>query len=277
VSQPPSLLAALRAGEPDQPLPRSAVVVAHPDDESVGAGSRLCRLARAQFVYVTGGAPADARDAASHGLSSDAYAAVRWRESMTALAVCGIGPEQVLNLRYADQGAALRLPQLARALAHLFAAMGTQAVLTHAYEGGHPDHDATAFAVRAAAAVLRCSGQPAPDIVEMASYHMGPQGIRAGAFLPHPDVDGEVAIIHLSGEEQRRKRALFDCYATQRQTLAYFPLDVECFRPSPHYDFRQPPHEGKLFYECQPWGMTASRFCSLAVQAMAELALEGRM
>jgi N-acetylglucosamine malate deacetylase 2 len=277
VSQPPSLLAALAAPDADLPLPRTAVVVAHPDDESVGAGSRLPRLARAQFVYITGGAPADARDAASHGLALDAYAAVRWRELMTALAIFGIGPDRVLNLGYADQGAALRLAQLARALAHLFAAMGTQAVLTHAYEGGHPDHDATAFAVRAAAAVLRRSGHAAPEIVEMGSYHMGPEGIRAGAFLPHPDVDGAVAIVHLSGEDQRRKRALFDCYATQRQTLAYIPVDVECFRPSPAYDFRQPPHEGKLFYECQPWGMTASRFHGLAAQAMAELALEGRL
>jgi N-acetylglucosamine malate deacetylase 2 len=276
-----SLLAALGAPGADQPLPRTAVVVAHPDDESVGAGSRLPRLALARWVYVTAGVPANGHDAAMHGLALDAYAAVRWREAMAALALCGIDPDRVLNLGYADQGSALRLPDLAQELGHLFAAMGTQAVLTHAYEGGHPDHDATAFAVRAAAALLRRCGQAPPAVVEMTSYHLGPAGIRTGAFLPRPDADApapaDTVTIQLTKEEQRRKRALFDCYATQRETLVYFPLDVERFRPSPAYDFLRPPHEGQLFYESHPWGMTAARFCGLAAQAMARLGLEGRL
>ena len=39
---------------------------------------------------------------------------------------------------------------LARVLRPLLA--GTRVVVTHAYEGGHPDHDAVAFAVHAAVA-----------------------------------------------------------------------------------------------------------------------------
>ena len=35
-------------------------------------------------------------------------------------------------------------------------------VLTHAYEGGHSDHDATAFAVHLAAGVMRREGGKAP-------------------------------------------------------------------------------------------------------------------
>jgi hypothetical protein len=37
------------------------------------------------------------------------------------------------------------------------------------------------------------------------------------------------------------------------------------------------PHEGKLFYECHPWGMTGQRLLALSAQAMAELGLEGRL
>jgi len=275
MSQAGSLLSVLRDDDADCALPRTAIVAAHPDDEAVGAGSRLPRLAQARFIYVTDGAPADAADATAHGLSVGAYASVRRRELKRALQLCGIAFEQVHSLGYADQGVALRLPCLARDLADLFVAMNTEAVLTHAYEGGHPDHDATAFAVHAAAALLRRAGRAPLELLEMASYHMGAQGIRAGAFLPAREADRHAVVVTLDRDARQRKRALFDCHATQRRTLAYFPVDVECFRPSPDYDFLRPPHPGKLFYECQPWGMDGERFCALAAQAMAELALEG--
>ena len=274
VSDGDSLLAVLRAPGANHPLPRTVVVVAHPDDESVGAGSRLPALAAAHFVYVTDGAPADGRDAAAHGLSSQAYAQARRREMIGALGLCGIAPDRVSSLGYTDQGAARRLPDLAEELAQMFCAMKSQAVLTHSYEGGHPDHDATAFAVRAAAALLRARGQAPPAVVEMASYHMGSEGLRTGAFLPHADADGAQAIVRLTEEERGRKRALFDCYVTQRRTLDGFPLGVEGFRASPAYEFRRPPHEGKLFYEHHPWGMSAQQFCALAGEAMAQLGLE---
>src|SRR5215207_4627687 len=100
VSQSVSLLAALRAPGLDLPLPRTAVIVAHPDDESVGAGSRLPRLARARFVYVTDGSPADGMDAGALGLSRGAYAEMRQTELMRALALCGVPFEQVRRLGY---------------------------------------------------------------------------------------------------------------------------------------------------------------------------------
>lgn len=251
------------------------VIVAHPDDETVGAGSRLPRLRDARFVYVTDGAPRDGRDAASHGLSPAGYAELRRRELAAALALCGISPDQVLNLGCPDQQATAHMAALARRLLGLFAQVRPEAVLTHPYEGGHPDHDAVAFAVHAAAALLRRRGPWAPGIVEMASYHAGAGGIRPCAFLP--DGLGEVATIELAPSEQRHKRALVECFATQRQTLAYFPIGTERLRPSPVYDFLRPPHEGRLFYESHAWGTTGSQFRRLAAQAMAELALEGRL
>ena len=39
-----------------------AVVVAHPDDEMIGLGSRLSELGGVTLVYVTDGAPRDGRD-----------------------------------------------------------------------------------------------------------------------------------------------------------------------------------------------------------------------
>jgi LmbE family N-acetylglucosaminyl deacetylase len=272
-----ALLAALRpqAAEGAAEPPPTMVVVAHPDDETVGAGSRLPRLARAQFVYVTDGAPPGGSDAAALGLTTTEYGYLRRRELEAALALCGIPSTQVLHLPCPDQQAPYRLVELSRTLATLFLQFRPAAVLTHPYEGGHPDHDATALAVRAAVQLLRRDGQGAPAVLEMTSYHQGPGGIRTGTFLA-PGEDDPVTV-RLTPQEIRFKRALFDCFATQRKTLAYFPLDVERFRRSPACDFGAAPHDGPLFYEGFDWGITGAQFRALAADALAELKLETRL
>ena len=270
------LVQALCAAEPVA-FPATMVVAAHPDDEAVGAGSRLPRLKHAHFVYVTDGAPADGQDAARHGLTVGGYRALRRSERDAALALCGIGASQVVDLGCPDQQAARRLPQLAMRLADLFLAMRAQSVLTHSYEGGHPDHDATAFAVHAAAALLRRRGEAAPELVEMTSYHRGTQGLRAGEFLPDAQADAGLASVHLDADAQRRKRALLACYASQRETLAQFGVDVERFRPAPAHDFSRAPHDGPLYYEMHPWGLSGAGFRTLAADAMAQLALGERL
>jgi N-acetylglucosamine malate deacetylase 2 len=272
-----ALVAALGAPDADrlQAVPRTVVVVAHADDETVGVGSRLPRLKDARFVYVTDGAPRDGQDAARHGYTPAEYANARRRELEAALALCGIGAAQVLGLECPDQQAALQLGPLAARLAEVFAQWPLEAVLTLPYEGGHPDHDATAFVVHAAAALLRARGEPAPCIVEFALYHLGPEGSPVCAFLPDADGDALAAAVHLTAQEQQHKLALLACFITQRETLRNLPIDVERFRRAPPYDFGRPPHAGKLYYERHPWGMTGARFCTLAVEAMAELRLEG--
>jgi N-acetylglucosamine malate deacetylase 2 len=268
-----ALIAGLAAPQAQAPhsLPRTMVVGAHPDDETAFAGFRLTRLASAQFVCVTNGSPRDGSDAARYGLAPDEYAQARARELQDVLTSCGIPAGHIRILGYTDQEAALHLAQIARLLAALFEQHEVEAVLTHPYEGGHPDHDATAFAVHAAARLLAQQGRRAPAIVEMACYHEGREGFRAGAFV---GVGPDDTILHLTPEEQARKRALLDRFATQRHTLPYLPVAVECFRRAQAYDFLQPPHAGPLHYERQPWGMTGERFRALAGEALRELGLE---
>jgi N-acetylglucosamine malate deacetylase 2 len=273
------LIAALCAPRREIPLalPRTMVVIAHPDDETVGAGSRLHRLAPARFVHVTDGAPRDGHDASRHGFTPAEYAAARRRELEAALALCDIPSTQLLALEYPDQQASLHLAELAARLAGHFAEERIEAVLTHSYEGGHPDHDATAFAVHAAAALMHARREAPPDIVEMALYHLDRKGLRGREFLPDADADREIATVHLTPEEQRHKRALVACFATQSETLRNLCFDVERFRPAPRYDFLAPPHAGKLYYEQHPWGMSGERFRALARQALSQLRLEGRL
>jgi N-acetylglucosamine malate deacetylase 2 len=250
---------------------RLAILAAHPDDETIGAGALLARRGRAAaLIHVTDGAPRDMRDAAAHGFPTRAsYAAERRAELTRALETAGVAIERVVELGAADQEAPHHLAPLARRLADLLAETAPEMLLTHPYEGGHPDHDAACFLAHAACAVLRRSNRPVPLLVEMTSYHARDGSFAAGAFLP--DGGTEATTLLLDEAERALKRRLLDCFATQRATLAGFPLDVERFRPAPAYRFERPPHDGALYYEGFPWGMTGARWRGLAAAALADL------
>lgn len=249
---------------------RALLVVAHPDDETIGFGGNLHRLTDLVLLHVTDGAPRDGRDARVAGFPDGAaYSAARRRELDFALRLGGAAPRAVESLDVPDQGVSHRLVEVTREIAARFRAWEPRVVLTHAYEGGHPDHDATAFAVHAACDLLRADGSPAPGIVEMAGYHAGPDGIVTGRFLPGTTRPVDVP---LDAEAGARKRRMLEAFATQRETLRYFPVrDGEPLRPAARTDFALPPHPGRLFYEGFDWGMTGATFRERAADALGTL------
>jgi N-acetylglucosamine malate deacetylase 2 len=256
------------AGTTDLPL---LVVAAHPDDEVIGLGAQLPRFRNATLLHVTDGAPRDGRDAAMHGFADPgAYAAARRGELLAALRLAGIGADRALDFGIPDQQATLDLPGLARRIADLVGEGRPAVLVTHSYEGGHPDHDATAFAVHSALRLLR---PPRPALLEMACYHAGPDGIAVGRFLPAAGCDP--VTITLSPQDCALKRSMIGCFTTQRRVLACFPTGTESLRPAPRHDFTQPPHPGRLYYENFPWGMTGERFRHLATHALRELGMGG--
>lgn len=247
-------------------MPRSVLVFAHPDDEVVAIGARIGRFQSALFVHVTDGAPANGEDSRAHGFASvDDYREARERELDLALALAGLEGVRRERLMIPDQQASYRLPGLTRTLLRLIFEDESEVVFTHPYEGGHPDHDACAFAVHHAVACLRAEGRPAPVIFEAPFYHAAHNGIEASQFLPPPD-NTEGVEYRLTAEEHARKEALIACFRTQQETLRNFPLDFERFRIAPLYDFSRPPHPGMVFYDRFFWGMTSQRFCDLAGQ-----------
>ena len=230
------------------------VVAAHPDDETVGAGGQLARLPELALVHLTDGAPRDLAFAAKAGCDSrEAYAALRRRELDTALRFGDAMGATRVALDFVDQEAALHLEEAIAAVAGVIAQARPAVVLTHPYEGGHPDHDAAAFIV----AVALARSAPRPAHLEMAFYnHAGD-----GRFLDAAGVTETV--VPLSEVARARKQAMFAAFASQAHVLRRFAVDSERFRVAPAYDFTRPPHDGQLYYERHAWGLDGARFRAL--------------
>jgi LmbE family N-acetylglucosaminyl deacetylase len=255
------LLEWLREGAPIDG--RACVVVAHPDDETASLGARLAGFRRLTLVHLTDGAPEDPRDAERAGFTdADGYRRARAAELTTALAILDLAPRRV-GLGVRDQAASLELASLAQALRPLLA--GCEVVVTHAYEGGHPDHDAAAFAVQAACARLARDGLRTPVRLEFAGYHLAQGRLVAGRFWPDPARPAIAA--RIGADELERKRRALAAFRTQAEVLARFPADREAYRQAPDYDFTAPPPPGGALYDALGWPLTSSRWRALAAEA----------
>ena len=238
-------------------LPTTLVVVAHPDDEAIGAGGLLAGLPDAVVAHVTDGAPRDERYAQSKGFQTrEEYARARRREVANALSHVGITPERCRGLGYVDGEASLQLLELVFDVAELMDEVRPDIVLTHPYEGGHSDHDATAFAVHLACGILRRDSVPAPVVFELTSYHNFSGTRRVLSFLPF--IGSNETMIRLTEVEQHLKRRMYDEFASQKEVLERFPIGIERFRAAPRYVFTKAPHEGQLDYE---------RYCTIITGA----------
>jgi N-acetylglucosamine malate deacetylase 2 len=261
------LFARLTLGERSGAPPRTVLVFAHPDDEVIALGARLVGFRSALLVHVTDGVPRNGADSRVHGFTTlEEYRQCREGELRRALQLAGLEKIQRVQLQIPDQEVSLALAQLIRELGHIFIQQRPEVVFTHPYEGGHPDHDACAFAVHRAAGLMEPDGLKPPMIVEGAFYHAAADGIRTGSFLPHVENSEEIQFV-LSADGQLRKQRLFECFPSQEDTLRYFATERECFRIAPRYDFHRPPHAGPVFYDHYAWGMISQHFCELALAA----------
>ena len=256
----------LQASPPDPNL-RVLVLAAHPDDETIGASLLLSRFPQSKVAFLTDGAPRDTSlwSAGVKG-SRDDYARMRKQEAVRALHRAGVSAQRIFCLGAVDQEAAFEMSLLAERLAQLVTEIRPMIVITHPYEGGHPDHDSAA--VVAKIATSRLGDKSRPVLLEMTSYHARDAQCVTGEFL-QPGSSPEICF-EFSPSDRERKRSMMDAYASQRLVLENFPINQERLRLSPDYNFSEPPHAGKLWYECMGWAMTGTRWRELAAMAIAE-------
>lgn len=254
------------------------VITAHPDDECAAAGALYRYLERVVFAHVTDGAPRNLVDALARGFTTaEDYAVARRRELHAALSLAGVRPQDCHQAGIPDQEASKRLVEATEWVTGRIKDVEPETILTLAYEGGHPDHDAACFAAHAGVALLRKEGLIPPPIIECPLYHAGGSMSRRmnPGFLPRQDVEAITFI--LTEEERKLKREMLDRFVTQSGVLRFISIEEECFRVAPKYDFTMAPHEGKLFYESYDWGHDGPGWREEAKRALATFGIDEKI
>jgi len=249
----------------------SVIIAAHPDDEVLGLGGQLPRM-NTTIVNVTDGSPANLRDAHAAGFATrEEYARARRLELLAAMSLAGIPEERCIALNISDQEASFCLKELTLRITELLRTLKPALIFTHPYEGGHPDHDASSFAVHSALKVLEQFKRRGKSVLfEFTSYHAGPKGMETD-FLPNSTFP--IQRFRLGEEESALKVRMLDCFSTQKHMVSQFPVLVEQIRQAPDYNFVQPPHPGTLFYEPFDWGIDGRRWRRMATEAEQFLGL----
>jgi LmbE family N-acetylglucosaminyl deacetylase len=249
---------------------RCSIIVAHPADEVVGAGCLISKLVDVTVLHITDGAPPDMHDAMAAGFKERyEYAEARRQECLAALAIANVPEDRVVDFEITDQCAADCLADLTKKTATFLQQSGADIVVTHPYEGGHPDHDATAFATHAALRLMKQNGFRPPVVFEMALHPSTDFIAKLQEFLPGSD--RETTTLLLDERARQLKQRMFACFETQRSSLEVSPLGPERFRQPLVYDFSAPPPGGRLYYEKFDWAPRGEEWQSLASKALADL------
>ena len=227
-----------------------AVVAAHPDDETLGFGGQLTTPLNVTFIYVTDGAPRNMIEARRFGFADPRqYADARRKELGNALRLTPLREIRIREIGIPDQEAAFHIARIAECLSEHLGEIRPDLILTHPFEGGHPDHDATAMAVQLAAPV----SPGITPILEFTSYHLEGTNLVAGSFI---DEQPNELSIRLTEQAYRIKQSMIECFTTQSGFIRQLLRPTERFRSAPQYEFTRRPHAGPLFYETWDSGMT---------------------
>ncbi len=236
-------------------LGRTLVIVAHPDDEAVACGALLQRVREPHVLFCTDGAPLDSFFWKVHG-SREAYSQLRQREARVANSMVGVSDVEFLRSPLTgnmviDQELFRHLPEAADGVREAIERVRPEALLTLAYEGGHPDHDSANFITSVMAREYRL---PAWEMPVYNLFHKDRRDFQTFMPAPRPAV-----VLNPTPEEIVRKRCMLESYGSQGHFLVRFDAVKESFRPLAQYDYSRPPHEGVLNYEAWQWSMTGAQ------------------
>jgi len=230
---------------PDAELPepgaRIVVLAAHPDDEVLGVGGLLARLAqRGCDLLLVSATDGESSHPDSPSITPEELAERRTTELDDALAVLGHAASERLQLHLPDGGLAGHERELADHLAGHLA--GARLLLAPWRGDGHPDHEA---AGRAAAAAVR----------EQAAVHAAVGTASSPTALweypvwawhwAGPDDDAETGlpwqrarVVRLEPHERATKDEAVACFTSQLEPMGDDPPDAVVLPPEvlAHFD-----------------------------------------
>jgi LmbE family N-acetylglucosaminyl deacetylase len=233
---------------------RILLLVAHPDDETIGFGGHLSQCHNLYLVNLTEGSPLNLKYANYCGCTTqEEYRTLRMSELRSALMMSDFDFSHYVNLHYVDLGVLYAIEQVINDVLCIIKEIQPEVILTHPYEGGHPDHDCAAYIVQES---IKLISEHNPSIsikrMEFACYHGKNGYMETGTFL---DSSEKIITVQLSGECKQIKEKMLNCFNSQKEMLSLFYTDRELFRTAPVYSFITPPHEGTLLYERMDMGI----------------------
>src|SRR2546421_4057495 len=187
----------------------AVALVAHPDDEVIAFGALLQQMKKAVVVFATDGAPRDTHFWKQYG-SRKAYTRIRRQEACEALSIVGAQPiflwERVKG-GIADQELFKHLQAAVRAFEQIIAETRPDCLLTLAYEGGHPDHDAACFIAYNTGRRMKM------PVWESPLYYRRPDG--SSATQTFPATTGKEIELKVEGPALEKKLRMFHTYKSQ--------------------------------------------------------------
>lgn len=219
---------------PDNAPPRFSrllVVAAHPDDETIGAGVLMARTCRqggqVRVIIVNTGI------AAWRSGDHTALFAERRGETLAALALAGVPPKNVTFLGIPDLQTAAHFFSLVATLRSEIQEFRPDGVVVSAWEGAHPDHDLSHYAV----VVATDRGATVP-VWEFPEYNRRYSRTGRAGFLQE---GWPFVALGLTPEELGLRRAMIACFPSEGPFVRRFGEQPELLQPLPHYNYRLPP------------------------------------
>ena len=211
------------------------VLVAHPDDESIGCSALLQRSTEALVVFAVDGAPLHYGFESSFGSLLN-YSETRFREAARALGLIpNCSPRRLLatdGTWFVDQHLFLNLPVAFRSLLPIAQEFAPDLLVSHAFEGGHIDHDACHVLARQTARALSLRH------LEFPLYWRSEQG--QDIFQRFRESRHGEFVLDLSPQELLVKRQMLAEYRTQQRVTSLFRPETERFRLTIQDDLAKP-------------------------------------